>query len=148
MERTATRLSRLQVPSLLLLQFQRLEEGLEVALSEGLRAAAADDLEEERRAILEGLGEELEEVALIVGIDEDAEVADLGVVFLDGCVAALGEHLVDAVPDLLVVGVGDGEELDAAAAEFGDGVEFVVGAEGQVLYAGGVVVPVEVFLDL
>lgn len=52
------------------------KKGLEVALAEGLAAAAADDLEEESGAVLQGLGEELQQVALIIGIDEDAQVAD------------------------------------------------------------------------
>ncbi len=96
---------QLEISPLLLLQLQRLEERLEVALAEGLAAAAADDLEEEGGAVLKGLGEELEEVALIVGVDEDAEIADLLVVFLDG-LAGLGEERLDALPDLVVVGIG------------------------------------------
>lgn len=138
----------LEIPSLLLLEFESFEEGLEVALAEGLAAAAADDLEEERGAVLEGLGEELEEVALIVGVDEDAELADGLVVLADGLVPVLLEHGVHAVPDLAVIGIGECEEVDASGAEGGDGVEFIVGAEGQVLDAGRVHVPVEVFLDL
>ncbi|MEZ6211639.1 MAG: hypothetical protein R3B46_10405 [Phycisphaerales bacterium] len=48
-----------------------------------------------------GLVKSLEQVALVVGVDEDAEVLDAGVVFLDGGVAVVGEHLVvDASPDL------------------------------------------------
>jgi hypothetical protein len=48
-----------QIPAAFLFEFQRLEQGLEVALAEALAAAAADDFEEEGRAVLQGLGEEL-----------------------------------------------------------------------------------------
>src|SRR5690606_13003799 len=137
-----------QIPSALLLEFQGLEEGLEIALAEGLAAPPRDDFEEQGRAVLEGFGEELEEVALVIGIDEDAEVADALVVFAHRLVAVFGEHLVDAVPDDLVVAVGEAEEVDAAAPEFGDAGEFVVGAQGEVLDAGDHVVPLQVFLDL
>ena len=97
---------------------------------------------------MQRLREELQEVTLVVGIDENAEVLDRLVVFLHDRVAVLGEHLVHAVPNRLVVRVGNREEVDAAATEFGDRVQFVVGAEREVLHARRVVVPVEVFLDL
>ena len=45
---------RLEVPALRLLALDRLEERLEVADPEAARAVALDDLEEERRAILDG----------------------------------------------------------------------------------------------
>jgi hypothetical protein len=50
----------------------RLEEGLEVALAEAERAVPLDDLEEHRRAVAEGLGEDLQQVAVLVPVDEDA----------------------------------------------------------------------------
>jgi hypothetical protein len=56
--------------------------------------------------------------------------------------------LVHAVPHDLVVRVGQGQEVHAAAAQLGDGAELVVGAQREVLHAGGHVVPLEVLLDL
>ena len=95
----------LQISSSLLFEFQAFEEGFEVAFAEALGAAAADDFYEEGWAVLEGFGEELEEVAFVVGVYEDTEVADSFVVFFDHFVAVLCEHFVDAFPDEFVVGV-------------------------------------------
>lgn len=137
-----------EIAALFLFELERFEEGFEIAFAEGLAAAAADDFEEESGAVLEGFGEELEEVAFIVSVDEDAQFVDLFVVFLHGFVTVRLKHGVDAVPDFVVVGIGEREEIDAAGAEGGDGVEFIIGAEGKVLHAGGVAVPVEIFLHL
>src|SRR4051794_33581625 len=76
-----------------LLQLDRFEEGLEVPLAEAPRPVALDDLEEEGRAVLDGLGEDLEQVALLVAIDEDAEVGEL-VEVLDDRADAVREELV------------------------------------------------------
>src|SRR6185369_8214859 len=51
---------RLEVPALLLFALDRFEQRLEVADAEAARAVALDDLEEERRAILDGAGEDLQ----------------------------------------------------------------------------------------
>ena len=58
-----------------LLALDRLEQGLEVALAEAARAVALDDLEEQRRAVADRLGEDLQQVALVVAVDQDAEPA-------------------------------------------------------------------------
>jgi hypothetical protein len=56
-----------------LLAFDRLEERLEVPLTEARRTLALDDLGEEGRAVRKVLGEDLQEVATSVDVDEDAE---------------------------------------------------------------------------
>jgi hypothetical protein len=61
----------LQVARGVLLALDRLEQGLEVALAEAARAVALDDLEEDRRPVAERLGEDLQQVALVVVVDED-----------------------------------------------------------------------------
>ena len=48
-----------QVPATILLDLQRLEQRLEVALAEALAALTGDDLEEQGGAVLQRLGEEL-----------------------------------------------------------------------------------------
>ena len=70
------------------------------------------------------------------------------VVFLHDLVAVFGEHLVHAAPHRLVVRLGNREEVDAAAAQLGDRVELIVRPQSQLLHARGVVVPVDVLLDL
>ena len=63
----------LKVPPPLLFALDRFEQGLEVALAEAARAVALDDLEEHGRAVADRLGEDLEQVALVVAVDQDPE---------------------------------------------------------------------------
>src|ERR687885_1070182 len=107
---------RLQVAALGLLALDRLEQRLEVAVAEAARAVALDDLEEDRRAVADGLGEDLQEVALVVAVDEDALLAEVG---------ELLDDLWDARGNLVVVGLGDREELDPALAQRRDGADDV-----------------------
>ena len=65
----------LECSSLGLLFFDRNEERLEVALAEREAPLALNQLEEERRPVLERLGEDLEHVTEVVTVDEDAEFA-------------------------------------------------------------------------
>src|SRR5919107_4414995 len=95
--------SGLQVAAALLLALDRLEQRLEVAVAEAARAVALDDLEEDRRAVADRLGEDLQQVALVVAVDEDALLAQVG---------ELVDDLGHPRRDLLVVGVGDRQELD------------------------------------
>ena len=60
---------RLQVAATILFEFEGFEEGLEVPLAEALTSLTGDDLEEESGAVLQRLGEELQQVAFIVGVD-------------------------------------------------------------------------------
>ena len=69
------------------------------------------------------------------------------VVFLHDLMAVLGEHLVHAVPHRLAVGVGNREEVNAAA-QLGDRVELIVRPQSQLLHARDVVVPIDVILAL
>src|SRR6185436_7631367 len=84
-----------------LFRFDRFEERLEVALAETAAAVALDDLEEQRRPVLDGSGEDLEQVALVVAIHQDAELADL----LHGL-----PDLADPFRQVLVVVLRDAEE--------------------------------------
>src|SRR5207244_1872646 len=128
----------LEIPPLLLLVLDRLEQRLEVPLAEAARAFALDDLEEERGAILERLREELQQVALVVLVDEDVQRADLVHRLLD---------LADALRQLLVVRVGDGQELDAVRLQALHGGDDVAAEQRDVLHAGAAV-PLEVLVDL
>src|SRR5262249_45668822 len=121
-----------------LLDLDRLEQRLEVADAEAARAVALDDLEEERRPVLDRPGEDLEEVALLVAVGLDAEL--LQRLDRDADVA-------DPIDKLLVVGVGHAEELDAEAAQRPDRPDDVLGPQRDVLGAGLAVV-VEELLDL
>ena len=79
--------------------------------------------------VLQRPREELQEVAVVVAVDQDAQVADPVAVLLD---------LADAVPDGLVVAVRHGAGTRAPLSRSRlDGLQDVLGAQGDVLHAGG-----------
>src|SRR5262249_44259683 len=109
-----------------LLVFNGLEEGLEVPLAKASRPVALDDLEEEGGTVLYGLGEDLEQVALLVAIDEDSQVGDLADV--------LGDRA-DAVGEQLIIGARDLQERDIVGAHRADRGDDIVSGHGNVLDA-------------
>src|SRR5690349_5004735 len=87
-----------------LVAFDCLEQRAEVALAETAGSSPLDDLEEHRRPVGDGFGEDLQQETLVVTIDED--VQSLQVVPRQGGV--------DALHGLGVVGVGHAHEAHAA----------------------------------
>src|SRR4051794_18155463 len=120
----------LQVAAESLLALDRLEERLEVPVAEAAGAVALDHLEEERRAILGGLREDLQQVAVVVAVGEDAEPPQVAVVLVD---------LADAVGDILVIRVGRHQEQQAAVLQRLHRLHDVRRRKGDVLHAGAVV---------
>lgn len=120
----------LQVATLGLLTLNSLEQALEVASTEALKLVALNNLNEDSRTVHEGLGEELEEVATLVVVDEDVELLDGVEVLLELPVALLR---LEAEADGVVVGGGDVDELDTTGAQGRDGGDDVLGQEGDVL---------------
>src|SRR5580658_2655036 len=100
---TEGRLSGLEIASQGLLALDRFKEGFEVTLAEAAAALALDDLVEDGGAVFDGAGEDLEHVAFVVAVDEDAQFFELVDRLVD---------LADAGLEFSVVGVGDGEEVD------------------------------------
>ena len=126
------------VPRRRLLALDRLEQRLEVPLAEAPRAVALDDLEEQRRPVLDRLGEDLQHVAFVVAVDEDAELG----------------QLVAGPPRSCRRGRAASRNRPAARAgtrrrwpHGADGVDDVVGGHGDVLHAGAAV-ELQVLLDL
>src|SRR6476469_2167493 len=95
-----------EVAAPILLALDRLEECLEVALPEAQRAVSLDQLEEDGGPVTGRLGEDLQQVAVLVAVDQDAALLQL----LDR-----RAHGADARAQLgvLVVGVRRRQELDA-----------------------------------
>src|SRR6266516_5937271 len=91
-----------------LLALDRLEQRLEIPLPETACAVALDHLEEERRAILCGLREDLEEIAVLVPVGKDPQPAQIVPVLAD---------LADPVANVLVIRVGRREEDDPLVLE-------------------------------
>lgn len=84
----------------------------------------------------------LQKISIVVVVDENLELLQL-------CNVLLHLHLGpgQALPQLIVVGRGNVEELGATLAKVSHGREDVVGAQRNVLHAGRAVV-VDVLLDL
>src|SRR5262245_63397256 len=101
----------LEVSSAGLFDLDRLEQRLEVADTEAARTVPLDDLEEERRAVLDRAGEDLEEVALLVAVGLDPELLERRHRHPD---------VADTVGEGLVVGVRHPQELDAVLAQRSD----------------------------
>jgi predicted ATPase len=103
---TLPALASLQVSAPLLLALDRLEQRAEVPLAEAQRPVPLDELEEHGRAVPDRPGEDLQQVAVLVPVDQDAAVPQL----LHGdpdLADALAQHRVG------VIGVRRPEELDA-----------------------------------
>jgi hypothetical protein len=94
-----------------------------------------DHLHKNRWPISDMLGEDLQQISTLVKVDEDIEFLQ------DVDVGAQGPGDVGETPaEVRVVCTGDFEELNAPGLEVCDGGDDVVGAEGDVLDAGAVIV--------
>lgn len=128
--------SRSQVASLSLFPLNGLKQALEVSSTKAFKGVALDDLDEDGGAVHERLGEELEEVPLLVVVDEDVEALNGVEVLLQLPLPLLGTQ---ALAHGGVVGRRDADELDAALAHGGHGGQDVVREQGNVLHAGAAV---------
>src|SRR5581483_5552378 len=128
----------LQVPALRLLCLDRLEQRAEVALAESARSLALNDLEEDRRTIFHRLREELQQIAFLILVDEDLQLANLVDRLFD---------LADAAMQLFVVGVGNRQELDAVRLQLRHGLDDVAAEQRDMLHPRAAV-PLEVLVDL
>lgn len=125
----------LAVAAEFLLTLDSLEESLEVAGTESLVAAALDDLDEDSGAVLDGLGEDLEQVTGLVVVNKDIELLDDVQVLSD-----LGGRALETETQVLIVGGGDAQEVHATGTEVADSLDDVGGVEGNVLDTGTTVV--------
>src|SRR5687767_9234510 len=121
-----------------LLALDRLEQRLEVSLPEAARAVALDDLEEDRRPVAERLREDLQQIALVVAVDQDAQPAQV--------VERLGD-LPHPVRHVLVVRLGRAQELDAALGQLRHRADDVARGQRDVLRARALV-ELQVLVDL
>ena len=131
-------LARLQVAALGLFPLDGLEQRLEVSLAESLRPVPLDQLEEHRGPVLDRLGEDLQQVTVLVPVGQDAKLAQVS----EG-------HPGLAYPraELVVVAARSGEELHPRRLHGADAGHDVVGGQGDVLHAGASV-ELQVLVDL
>ncbi len=97
-----------------------------------------NDLEEQCRPILHRLGEDLQHVALVVAVDQDAQFGQFLHVLVD---------LADALRQHLVIRLRHAQERHVVGPQRLDRLDDVAGRQGDVLHAGSVV-EVQVLLDL
>ena len=134
---------RSEVATLLLFGLNRFKQCFEITGTEALMVSALDYLQKEGGSVLERLGEDLQQVALVVVVDEDLlPLQNVDVLLhLDGDVLEAGSQVV-------VVGVGDlVEELDATVFHARDRLDNRLGAHGDVLDARTAIILAEL-LDL
>ena len=132
-----------EVSAQILLSFNSLKEGLEVACAESLMVSSLDNFEEQSWAILERFRENLEKVTLVIVVDEDLLALEDIDVLLDLKVGS--GH---ASTEVVVVGIGDFvKEQDTTSLHSSDGLDDGLGSHGDVLDTGAAVVLTE-FLDL
>ena len=115
-----------------------LEERLEVACSKATCSLTLDDLDEERWPVLQWTGENLQEVAFVVTIDEDATLTQGAYVLVDPA---------DTLPQRIIIGIRRTQELNTVCTQLTDGRDDVRGRKRQVLYTRTSIV-IEVLLDL
>src|SRR5579859_4523176 len=122
-----------------LVEFQALEQRLEIAFAEAIIALALDEFEEDRAQHV--LREDLQQQALALGrgaVDQDAALAH----FLDR-LAMAGQALVDQVE----IGVDGVLQTDTVGGQLVDGLVEVRAAQGDVLDAFAII-GLQEFLDL
>ena len=105
--RVSERYKRLQIPAPRLLAFDRFEERLEVALAETAAAFALDDFIKQGRPVFDRLGENLQHVAFVVAVHQNAEAAEI-VLRLVNRTGARGE--------ILIISRRHAQKLDALPA--------------------------------
>src|SRR5579871_2094649 len=130
--------ANLQIAAQRLPALDGLEERLEVALSKATRAFTLNDLEEDGWAILHVLGEDLQQIAIVVAVHQNAQLRQ----FFDWFV-----YLADAPFLLIILAVNFLNELYALLSQLLDGGDDVAGNHGDVLHARRAVI-VQIFFDL
>lgn len=127
-----------------MLSLNGLEQALEVTSSKALKVIPLNNLNKDGRAVHEGLGEDLQQIAALIVVDEDAEALDRVQVLLELPAALLR---LEALAHGVIVRGGDVDEVDAARAQGRDGGDDVRREEGDVLDARARVED-DVLLDL
>src|SRR3989442_796355 len=98
----------LQISSQRLLSLDCFKERLKVPFSKTTSSLALNHFKEDRRAVDDRLGEDLQQVALIVVIDQDTEFCQLLQVLID---------LANAIQHILIIRVWRFQEFDATVLQ-------------------------------
>src|SRR5258706_6368286 len=128
----------LQISSQFLFVFQGLEKGFKVAFAKATGALAFDDLKENCWAIDDRFGEDLQQVALVVMVYEDAEFGQVFDILSD---------VADTIQHVFIVIARRLQEFYAALLQITYGGDDIAGIDGDVLHTG-TVVEFQVLFDL
>ena len=119
-------ISALQISPRCLINFDTLEQSLEVPCPEALVVASLDDFNEDGWTILDRFGEYLQEVAVIIVVNQDLQ-------FLQDCQVLFHLHLRlgQPFPQELIIAVRNVEELLSSSPQVGDSRDDVMGPERE-----------------
>lgn len=104
-----------EISSLFLLLLYRYKQTLEVTSPEAFMVLSLDHLDEESWSVLNGLGEDLEEIALFIVVDQDF-------VLLEN-IDILGDleiHILQILPNVVIVGIRNVEEFNSPSSHILD----------------------------
>ena len=119
-------ISVLQISPRCLINFDTLEESLEVSSTEALVVASLDDFNEDGWTILDRFGEYLQEVAVIIVVNQDLQ-------FLQDCQVLLHLHLGlgQPFPEELIIAVRNVEKLLSSGSQVCDSFDDIMGPAEQ-----------------
>jgi len=90
--------------------------------------SSLDDLDKECWSVLKWLGEDLEKVSLVIVVNKDIQLLD-GIKILCNLSLAVGK----VSSEVVIVSLWDGQENTTSLLHVGDGVDDVLGSEGDML---------------
>ena len=119
-------ISALQISPCSLINFDTLEESLEVSSTEALVVASLDDFNEDSWTILDWFGENLQEVAVVVVVNQDLQFLQSGQVLLH-----LHLRVGQSSPEEIIIAVRNVEKLLSSGSQVGNGLDDIMGPAGQ-----------------
>ena len=116
----------LQISPRCLINFDTLEESLEVSGTEALMVASLDDFNEDGWTILDWFGEYLQKVAVIIVVNQDLQLLQHRQVLLD-----LHLGVGQPFPEQLIIAVRNVEKLLSSGSQVGDSFDDIMGPADQ-----------------
>ena len=112
----------LQISPRCLINFDTLEESLEVSGTEALVVASLDDFNEDGWTILDWFGEYLQKVAVIIVVNQDLQLLQHRQILLH-----LDLGVGQPLPEELIIAVRNVEKLLSSGSQVGDSFDDIMG---------------------
>ncbi len=100
---------RLKISASPLFFFDRNEQRFEISFAEAFAAFALENFVENGRAVFDRFGEDLQQIAFVVAVNEDAEFLQAFDVFID---------LADTFGNFVIIRIRHTQEFDAVCRKF------------------------------